>query len=434
MNEPSKRVAFFTLGCKLNQFETYDLERQFTDRGYSIRPFSAEADIYVVNTCTVTGKTDYRCRQALRKARRRNPAARVIAVGCYTQTRPGEVAGMPEVDLVLGNSEKGDIFSHLDGEGEIKVGSVSARQPAAFPEITRFGNHTRAFVKVQDGCDSRCSYCIVPLARGPNRSHPADQVINQVSRLAREGYREVVLTGVHLGTWGRDLSSKETLSSLLSRLTDLPGLDRLRLSSIEPTEFTDDLLDTLVSQPKICRHLHIPLQSGSARILKAMRRPYTPERYLDLARRLASLLPDLGLGADVIAGFPGEDEAGFEETVRLLEELPLSYLHVFPYSRRPGTSAADFPDQVHGEEKDRRSRQLRNLGREKADAFRRERLGDLYTVLVEGQSGNGNGERLGLTGNYLKVHSDFTPDSVNTFRTVKLTSYEEGKLYGKIEP
>ena len=246
MTSGDKTVAFFTLGCKLNQFETYDLERQFVGRGYRVVPFSEGASVSVINTCTVTGKTDYRCRQTIRKARRRSPEGTVIAVGCYAQTQPGALAGMPEVDFVLGNSEKGDIFSHLDDFAGDRVHVAAAESVAApFGEITGFGSHTRAFVKIQDGCDSRCSYCVVPLARGPNRSRGEEEVLHQTAVLAEKGYREIVLTGVHLGTWGRDLSPARTLASLLRRLVELPGLERLRLSSVEPTEFTGKLMEVL---------------------------------------------------------------------------------------------------------------------------------------------------------------------------------------------
>jgi threonylcarbamoyladenosine tRNA methylthiotransferase MtaB len=430
-----KTVAFFTLGCKLNQFETYDLERQFVGRGYRVVPFGESASVYVVNTCTVTGKSDYRCRQTIRKARKRSPGAKVVAVGCYAQTQPGVLAGMPEVDLVLGNSEKGDIFSHLDrnGTGRVQVGDLGPESAAPFGEISSFGTHTRAFVKIQDGCDSRCSYCIVPFARGPNRSRPAEDVLRQISLLIDRGYVEIVLTGVHLGTWGRDLSPGGTLAALLERITLLPGLTRLRLSSIEPTEFTPALMDVLHSE-KICPHLHIPLQSGSAKVLGSMGRPYRPVDYARIVGMLSDRIPDLGLGADVIAAFPGEGEEEHVETRSLIEDLPVSYLHVFPYSRRPGTPAAGLADQVAPEDRERRAAELRELGKGKWASFRKARIGRTYGTLIETRQDGDTGPSRGITGNYLKVFVDAPQGCANTVQPVLLTHFEGGKLYGEIRP
>jgi threonylcarbamoyladenosine tRNA methylthiotransferase MtaB len=256
-------------------------------------------------------------------------------------------------------------------------------------------------------------------------------VLRQTSALAEKGYREVVLTGVHLGTWGRDLSPPRTLASLLKKLVELPGLERLRLSSVEPTEFTGELMEVLSSE-KICPHLHIPLQSGSSKVLQAMGRPYGPRTYAGIVEELARRIPDLGLGADVIAGFPGEGEREFEETVSLVTALPFSYLHVFPYSKRPGTVAADLPEQVPPEKRDRRASILRKLGREKASAFRQERVGRSYETLIETPADGDTGLGRGITGNYLKVLVEARPDTANTIRTVRLSRYEEGRLYGNI--
>ena len=431
-----KTVAFHTIGCKLNQHETNDIERQFSERGWRPIAFGEPADVVVVNTCTVTAQSDSRCRAALRKARRESPAATLIAAGCFAQAQPGAIAVMPEVDLVLGNREKEAVFDHIDDEGRPRTGRIAAAALAsgtrpAFALVTAFAGHTRAFVKIQDGCDAGCAYCIVPLARGPNRSLPADAVLAQVARLVAAGYRELVLTGVHLGTWGRDLEPSRSLAGLLTRLVAIPGLERLRLSSIEPTEFTPELLDLLAASPTICPHLHIPLQSGSATVLQAMGRSYGPEVFAQVVERLALTLPDPGLGADVIAGFPGEREEDFEESVNLIRSLPLTYLHVFPFSPRPGTRANAMANQVPAPERDRRAEVLRELGREKTLAFHERHLGRTVRALIQGQPGRRRGATHGLTGNYLTVFVRATREDVGGFRNLQVTRHEEGKLHGE---
>ncbi len=431
-----KTVAFHTIGCKLNQHETNDIERQFSERGWRSIAFGETADVVIVNTCTVTAQSDARCRAALRKARRGSPAATLIATGCLAQAQPGAIGGMPEVDLVLGNREKEAVFDHLDDRGRpraarIAAGGLASGTRPAFALVTAFAGHTRAFVKIQDGCDAGCAYCIVPLARGPSRSLPADVVLAQVAKLVAAGYRELVLTGVHLGAWGRDLNPSRTLAALLTQLLALPGLERLRLSSLEPTEFTPELLDLLAASPAICPHLHIPLQSGSAAVLRSMRRPYAPAVFARVVERLARSLPDPGLGADVIAGFPGEREEDFEETVSLIRSLPLTYLHVFPFSPRPATPAAAMADQVPAAERGRRARVLRELGREKSRAFLERHVGRTVRALIQGQPGAKRGATHGLTGNYLTVYVRATREEVGGFRNLLVTAHEGGKLHGE---
>jgi threonylcarbamoyladenosine tRNA methylthiotransferase MtaB len=431
-----KTVAFHTVGCKLNQYETSDLERQFRERGWGVAAFGAPADVVVVNTCTVTGRSDARCRAALRKARRDAPGATVVATGCLAQAQPAAVAGLPEVDLVLGNREKTAIFAHLDAAGKPRGARVAADAHAAgapwpFTTLRAFPGHTRAFVKIQDGCDARCAYCIVPQARGPNRSLAAADVVAQVGALVDAGYREVVLTGVHLGTWGRDLRPRATLAGLLARLVELPGLERLRLSSIEPTEFTPELLALLAATPKVCPHLHVPLQSGSAAVLRAMGRPYGPEAFAALVGTLAATLPSPAIGADLIAGFPGETEEDFAQTVRLVRSLPLTYLHVFPYSRRPGTAAAAMGGQVPPGDRERRAAALRELGDALSHAFRERHVGSTVRALVQGQPGRARGATYGLTGNYLSVLVPGAAAHVGAFREIRVTRHEGGALHGE---
>jgi threonylcarbamoyladenosine tRNA methylthiotransferase MtaB len=435
---PPRSVSFHTLGCKINQYETNDIERQFAEAGWRTVPFGEPADVAVVNTCTVTARSDQHCRAALRRARRASPAGVVIAAGCYAQAQAEALAALPEVDLVLGSAEKAAVLAHIDAEGRPRGARVAAAPLAGgarapFVPIRAFARHTRAFVKIQDGCDARCSYCIVPLARGPNRSLPEGAVLAQVAALARAGHREIVLTGVHLGAWGGDLGPGHRLVTLLERVLAVPGLERLRLSSIEPTELTDDLLALLASSPAICPHLHIPLQSGAARVLRAMRRPYDPALFARLVERLAAALPDPGIGADVIAGFPGEDDAAHGETVALLRSLPLTYLHVFPYSRRPGTPAAGLPGQVPRAVRERRALELREIGGAKAGEFRARHVGRTVRALLEGRAGeDGSGAAGALTGNYLKVRVAAPAAALGRICDVRITAHEEGRLHGEI--
>ncbi|HWR97974.1 MAG TPA: tRNA (N(6)-L-threonylcarbamoyladenosine(37)-C(2))-methylthiotransferase MtaB [Candidatus Methanoperedens sp.] len=428
-----RTVAFHTIGCKLNQYETNDLERQFAERGWRVVAFGDPSDVTVVNTCTVTGRSDRRCRAALRKARRASPGGTVIAAGCYAEAQPAAVGDLAEVDLVLGNRGKAVVFEHLDEGGRPRAGRIAAGPreggaPAPFVPIRAFAGHTRAFVKIQDGCDARCAYCIVPQARGGNRSLPAADVLAQVAALVAAGYPEVVLTGVHLGTWGRDLLPRDTLAALLARIVALSGLGRLRLSSIEPAEFTPELLEQLASSHAICPHLHIPLQSGAASVLRAMGRPYGPAQFAALVGRLAATLPDPGIGADVIAGFPGESERDFEETAALIESLPLTYLHVFPYSPRPGTPAASMAAQVPPPERERRAALLRGIGLAKAEAFRGGQVGRTVRALIEGRPGRAHA----LTGNYLKIAVRAAAADIGTFRDVRVLRHEGGLLRGEL--
>ena len=430
--DAARTVSFHTLGCKLNQYEANDLERQFAERGWRIVAFGEPAGVVVVNTCTVTGRSDQRCRAALRRARRTAPGGTVIAAGCYAEAQREAVAALPEVDLVLGNAGKSDVFAHLDDEGRPRGGRVAAPGATArrtFVPIRAFAGHTRAFVKIQDGCDARCAYCIVPAARGPNRSLGEAEVVAQVGALAAAGYREIVLTGIHLGTWGRDLAPRGELAGLLGRLVELPGLERLRLSSIEPTELSPALVAALAASPKICPHLHVPLQSGSTRVLAAMGRPYGPGEYAAVIGRIAAALPEPGIGADVIAGFPGEREEDFEASLELLRGLPVTYLHVFPYSPRPGTPAAVMDGQVPLEERERRAAALRALGREKAAAFRERHVGRVVRALVEGRPGR---PASALTGNYLKIQVDALAGDAGALREVRITRHCEGRLHGEI--
>lgn len=421
-----KRVALHTLGCKVNQYESAALAGMFRDRGYEVVDFAGKADVYIINTCTVTHLGDRKSRQLIRRAIRANPEALVAVTGCYAQTSPGEVSGIPGVDLVVGTRDRKRLVdlveSAVKGSGpfcdvrEFKPGDEFEELPA-LPEYGR----ARAYLKIQEGCSNFCTYCIVPYARGPVRSRKPGNVIDEAGRLAGAGFKEIVLTGIHTGEYGRDLAGEPLLAGLIKALSDVPGLRRLRLSSIEPTDFTAGLVDAMAGSAIFCRHLHVPLQSGDDGILKKMGRRYTSGDYEGMAAMLREKLPGLGLTTDVMVGFPGEGEEQFAATCRLVEKVSFSGLHVFKYSPRRGTQAADYPGQVEPGVKEIRSSKLIALGKKLAAGFTASLLGRKLEVLVEQTLDEsqalcegtyvGGHERgavapalyEGLTGNYVRV-------------------------------
>ncbi|MBI4573122.1 MAG: tRNA (N(6)-L-threonylcarbamoyladenosine(37)-C(2))-methylthiotransferase MtaB [candidate division NC10 bacterium] len=401
------RIAFATVGCRLNQFETDALRGKAQAEGHAIVPFDAAAELYVINTCTITAEADADSRRLARQAVRRNPSALVAVTGCYAQAAPGAVAAIPGVDLVLGNGEKPKLLGYVqearkNGGAQVFVGVVGGRR-----QIDDYGpgidsDRTRAFLKVQDGCNYHCSFCIVPDVRGGNRSQPPDRILEQIRRLHGAGFPEVVLTGIHLGTYGRDLTPPTSLSELCRRIAALDEAPRLRLSSLDPHEVKPDLIRLLAESPRFCRHLHLPLQSGDEQLLRRMRRGHTATQFRDLVERLVAEVPGIAVSGDVIVGFPGEDDQAFQETCDLLEALPMAGMHVFSYSRRPGTDAAGYADQVPRHVKAERSRVLRSLVARKGQAFRRRFLGEALEVVVLDRDGP-DGLLEGLSDNYLRV-------------------------------
>ena len=402
-----KRVAITTLGCKINQFESAAMTEQFEKAGYAIVPFSESADIYVVNSCTVTAKTDAETRRLIRRARRLNPRSRIVATGCYAQVAPGDLERMPEVDSVLGNREKQDI-TELVESGESRVSDISTERTAAPLRLESFAEHTRAFLQAQNGCNSFCAYCIVPYARGRSRSVPMEDVLDGVRNLAANGYQEVVLTGIHLGAYGLDLATKRSLTDLVRRIDTAQLVPRLRIGSVEPNELSDELLAVMAQSKTICPHLHLPLQSGSDSVLRRMGRNYTAAFFRGLLSKISATLPDTFIGADVIAGFPGESDEEFTETLLLVKELPFSDLHIFPFSRRPGTKAADLPHQVTANLIKARAEMLRKLALEKKEVFLKQFVGSELRVLVQGYNAK-SGLCRGLSRNY--ITTSFTGDS-----------------------
>ncbi|HYM10484.1 MAG TPA: tRNA (N(6)-L-threonylcarbamoyladenosine(37)-C(2))-methylthiotransferase MtaB [Bryobacterales bacterium] len=417
----SRSFYVHNFGCRAAQADGAELEAALRSQGFEPAGSRETAGLVVLNTCTVTAAADEDARQAIRRAHRENPAARILVTGCYAQRAPAELAALPGVTWVVGNSHKHQIAglvqivraepggSHLDFHGQIFVSDIfaqseflSALSPEGAPEAGQ--DRTRPNLKIQDGCNNRCSFCIIPSVRGRSRSAAPEQVVAQVRRLAAR-YREVVLSGINLGRWGRDLRDQGTprprLASLLRRLLAETGIARLRLSSIEPMDWTDELLELAASEPRIARHVHAPLQSGSDRILRLMRRRYRARHYADRIRKARGLMPQAAFGADVMVGFPGETDADFDETRRLIDELPFTYLHVFTYSPRPSTPAAAAPDPVPAPVKRERNRILRELAAAEGAAFRRSLLGRTLSVVTLEQPGE-NGT-IALSDNYVKV-------------------------------
>lgn len=397
-------VALHTLGCKLNYAETSMIARQFLDRGYRVVELASGADVTVINTCSVTGRADRECRQLIRRSLRASKNSFVVVTGCYAQLEPEEVASIEGVGAVLGSREKFNIFDHVDPEArgsapQVHVSAISESDDFGIAYSSAESGRTRAFLKVQDGCDYNCSFCTIPLARGESRSQPIDACLAQARLLASQGYREIVLTGVNVGDYGK--KGEEDLLSLLRQIEAVPGIARIRISSIEPNLLTDQIIDFVAASPIVCNHFHIPLQSGDDEILRSMRRRYGSAFYAGRINRIRSMIPDCGIGADVIVGFPGETDRHFAATVDFLDSLPLSYLHAFTYSERPNTPAARFAGQVPPEVRFERNRALRMLGRKKKSAFHERMTGTIRPVLFEGDLKDGL--RFGFTEEYVRV-------------------------------
>jgi threonylcarbamoyladenosine tRNA methylthiotransferase MtaB len=431
-------VSFVTLGCRLNQTDTQQLQTLLESRGFRTVAPDTAADVVVVNTCAVTGRAVLSDRQAIRRAGRVSPGARIVVTGCWAQTSPHQVAGLGGVDLVVGNADKPRLPDLLTGPSRqgrpprIEVSDLGgARLEPVAARAWRPGG-ARVFVKVQDGCQHRCGFCIVPLARGASRSLAPAVVEDQVRLLVEAGHPEVVLTGVDLGHYGADLAPRTGLASLLSRLVGVPGLRWLRLSSLLPAYFTEDLLEILTASPVIAPHFHVPLQSGSDRILRRMRRPYTTALYRRVVERLVTAIPRLGLGADVIVGFPGETAEDFAATRTLVEALPFSYLHVFPYSARPGTEAARLPDRLDTVTVTARARALREIAAAHGRRFRASLVGRVEELLVL-EARDPAGELVGLTGNYVEVRFHGPDGLRGRTATVRVTEAGDPTARGVLE-
>lgn len=402
-----KKVAFCTLGCKVNQYETEAITEMFKKNGYEVVDFEEFADVYIINTCTVTNLSDRKSRQMIRRAKKNNKNSIIVAVGCYAQVSPDEVLGIPEVNLVIGTKDKGKILENINmfEEGQHKLNLVQdIMKTREFEElgVEVYKERTRAFIKIQEGCSQFCSYCIIPYARGPIRSRPVEYVLDEVKKLVLNGYKEIVLTGIHIASYGKDIKHTSLLD-IIKKVHEIDGVERIRLGSIEPTIITHDFVNEISKLKKVCPHFHISLQSGCDSTLKRMNRKYTTEEFRESVGLLRGVLKDVSITTDIMVGFPGETDMEFNETVRFLEEISFAAMHVFKYSQRKGTPAADYTEQVSPQKKDERSNVLIELSSSKTKEFNKRYEGRIMEVLFEQDVKGENGTIEGLTSNYIKV-------------------------------
>ena len=432
----SKKVALHTLGCKLNYSESSTIGSRFVQEGFQIVDIDSDADVYVINTCTVTENAERDCRQIVRRVLKKNPDAFVAVTGCYAQLRPEEISKIPGVDIVLGSNEKFRIFELAEDFKKkelscIFVSPVESLNDEFYGAVSSDGDaRTRAFLKIQDGCDYKCSFCTIPLARGKSRSMEPDGVLRNFHSLIDSGYKEIILTGVNVGDYGSRINTD--FYNLLKQLIEVDGDFRLRISSIEPNLLEDRILELIAGSDKMCKHVHIPLQSGSDSVLKLMQRRYTSGFFEALIHKVKRIIPDAGIGVDVIVGSPGETEENFRETHHLLSDLPISYLHVFTYSERPDTKALEIPGKVDIFERKERNRILRILSEKKRHEFYAGMVGKTLNVLFEHE--NENGLIKGFSSNYVRVALPHDESLVNTIVPVTITSCDEHYSYPENSP
>jgi threonylcarbamoyladenosine tRNA methylthiotransferase MtaB len=423
---PSKKVAFHTLGCRLNFSESGSIAQGFTDRGYEVVEFGNPADVVFLNTCTVTDGADSTCRNLIRKAQTSSPEAKIVVAGCYAQMEAEKIKAMQGVDLILGTSEKYKVFDYLDSESDLQV-HIDKSSEFWGAATTLADSHTRAFLKIQDGCNYVCSFCIIPFARGRSRTITVADALKEAKELAGKGFKEIVLTGVNIGEY--EAISGERLTDIVKHIADLPEVERLRLGSVEPNTMTRELLETLKASGKYQDHFHIPLQSGSDDILSSMRRKYTSSQYKDILAMVKSYFPEAAVGADVIVGYPGETEEQFLETFNLLRTQPITHFHVFPFSKRKGTTAAKMENQIQSGVKKDRVRTLLMLGNAKLDEFSANMVGKTTEVLFENET---DGYWEGYSSNYIRVRVKADQNLQNQIKKVKLFSYPGNKLLGHL--
>ncbi|MFA9370489.1 MAG: tRNA (N(6)-L-threonylcarbamoyladenosine(37)-C(2))-methylthiotransferase MtaB [Labilibaculum antarcticum] len=427
-----KKVAFYTLGCKLNFSETSTIGRSFKEMGFETVKHTEKADIYVLNTCSVTDHADKKCRQAIKKAIKTNPNAFIAVIGCYAQLKPDEILGIPGVDLVLGANEKFNILKYIDhlekkGTGELHPCEIASIKDFHFSYS--MGDRTRCFLKIQDGCDYYCTYCTIPFARGNSRNMSIKETVQQAKKVAEQGAKEIILTGVNIGDFGK--STNETFLDLIKELEKVKGISRFRISSIEPNLLSNEIIEFVAQSEKFVNHFHLPLQAGSNKVLKLMKRRYDRELFAQRIEKIKTLLPDAFIGVDVIAGSRGESEQDFEDAYLFIKDLPISQLHVFPYSERQGTKALEIKEVVPIPERKRRAKMLQILSEKKLSAFYQENLGKSEEVLFE--SYNDHGKMYGFTKNYLKVEIPYNQNLSNELTFVNLQEVNSnGNILGAV--
>ena len=429
-------AAFYTLGCKLNFSETSTISRDMENHGYRVVSFDEPSDVYVINTCSVTDNADKKCRYYVRKALRNNPDAYVVVIGCYAQLKPGEIVKMEGVDLVLGASEKfriPELLTDLKKNPYGQIITTDIKQADFFVDAFSEGDRTRSFLKIQDGCDYKCSYCTIPLARGKSRSDRPEHVIQNVVKLAADGVKEVVLTGVNVGDYGTGLDDDWNLLKLIKMLDEVDGIERFRISSIEPNLLTDEIIDFCSRSKKFVPHFHIPLQSGSNTMLGRMRRRYRRELYEERVEHILKVMPEACIGVDVIVGFAGETDEYFDETVAFLKSLNVSYFHVFTYSERANTSALELDGVVPQAVREQRSAALRTFSEKKRRAFYERFIGRKAKILAEDE--NKDGMMFGFTDNYIKVAIPYDERLVNQLVEVEMIGFtDQGHMQGRLVP
>ena len=431
MSTQYKRIAFHTLGCKLNFSETATISRDFIRHGFEKVDYRDKADFYVLNTCSVTDNADKEARKLIRQAKRRNPDSSVAVIGCYAQLKPNEISEIDGVDIVLGAEEKFNLLDHLDAidlKGKVKVIQSEIDHVHTFIPSYSTGERTRSFLKIQDGCDYSCSFCTIPLARGESRSNTVENTMKTARKVAETDTREIVLTGVNIGDFGK--GSKETFYALIQQLDTLERIDRIRISSVEPNLLTNQIIEFCAQSEKFMPHFHVPLQSGSNKILKKMKRRYDREYYEDRVKRIKSNVPDACIGADVIVGFPGETEDDFIETYNFLNELNISYLHVFTYSERSNTGAVEMGERVSKETKADRSKMLHILSDKKQRYFYNQFINKNRPVLFENIK---NGKIIGHTDNYIKVQVEGGTSLINTIQPVMMKENHTSRVSGILD-
>jgi threonylcarbamoyladenosine tRNA methylthiotransferase MtaB len=429
------RIAFTTLGCKINQYDSAVIRSRLEEKN-SFVPFDEQADCYIINTCTVTDRADWEARQLVRRAKRLSPSSKVLVTGCYAQVSPAEVARLQGVDFVVGLNRLDDLLRLVEtkdfNSSRIHVSDVKRQRGVPVLGTRALPGHTRAFLKIQEGCNYSCTYCIIPTARGLSRSVAPRQVLNQVRLLADAGYAEIVLTGIHLGGYGHDLTPKMDLTALMERLVDSSLVRRIRLSSLDPREVPERLLDLIAGSEVICPHLHICAQAGEDAILKQMRRNYDTSYYRELLTKIRERLPEAAIGSDIIVGFPGENDAQFESSLAYFASLPLTYFHVFPYSERRSTAAANLPSPVPVPVKKVRAQRMRQLGAEKKEQFCHSFRGRCMSVLIEEKIDRNSGGRRGFTRNYLPIIVRGGNHRVNKEVDVQIDGFAAGCLTGAV--